>query len=138
MNFLLKFKNLSLKLLILRIVLMSLNSIWERYVLNLGILENVNENIDDFVINIINLFVLLFDVRKLDKYVISIFYRFGFLNKEKLCDIIVCFVRYWDKVVVYVNKINFKGFNINFNNSYRIFINEVFMKKWFIIYVSVR
>lgn len=101
-------------------------------------MENVNENIDDFVINIINLFVLLFDVRKLDKYVISIFYRFGFLNKEKLCDIIVCFVRYWDKVVVYVNKINFKGFNINFNNSYRIFINEVFMKKWFIIYVSVR
>lgn len=62
----------------------------------------------------------------------------GYFKNNNKGDIIVCFVRYWDKVVVYVNKINFKGFNINFNNSYRIFINEVFMKKWFIIYVSVR
>lgn len=103
-----------------------------------GIPENVNENTDDLVINTINSFVLPPDARKLDKYAISTSHILGPPNKEKPRDIIVRFVRYRDKAVVYANKTNLKGFNTNSNNSYRIFINEALTKKRSIIYASAR
>lgn len=90
------------------------------------------------MISIINSFILPPDARKLDKYAISTSHRLGPPNKDKPRNIIVRFVRYRDKAVVYANKTNFKGFNANSNNSHRIFINEALTKMRSIIYASAR
>lgn len=53
-------------------------------------------------------------------------------------DIIVKFVRYRDRALVYSNKRNLKSYNQNTSNNYKIFINEALTTKRAKLYAKLR
>ena len=65
------------------------------------------------------LIVLPPETEKMDKYSISTSHKLGPLTRGGPRDIFVRFVRYSDKVVVYANKSNLKGFKANLTNNYQ-------------------
>ncbi|XP_062606558.1 uncharacterized protein LOC134268329 [Saccostrea cucullata] len=104
-----------------------------------GIPENKDENTDQMILNVINNYVLDTEDEKMDLYQISRSHRVGRPPNndnrqdqgkgQRPRDIIVKFVSYRDRALIYAKKSNLKPFNENEQNNYKIFVNEALTKK---------
>ena len=89
-----------------------------------GIHEERNENTDKSILNIVNKIVLKDSDIKLDMSRIDRTHRVGPERNGRPRDIVVKFLSYRDRDVVFRNKKNLKSFNRNPSNRDRVFINE--------------
>ncbi|XP_061187086.1 uncharacterized protein LOC133195245 [Saccostrea echinata] len=103
-----------------------------------GIPEMSDENTNNVILNTINKCVLNEGQISLNVNAISTSHRLGPPRQDRPRDIIVRFVRYSDKVLVYNNKSNLKGWNDNPTNGYKIYINEALTRRRSMLFAKTR
>lgn len=89
------------------------------------------ENTDQLILNLCNKVILKSTGTTLNPWTISNSHRLGPKPRSRNDpprDIIVKFVRYRDRALVYGNKKNLKNYNNNPSSGYKVFVNEALTK----------
>lgn len=86
--------------------------------------EEEEDNTDKSILNIVNKVVLKGTGHNFDISSIDCSHRVGPTIQGKPRDIIVRFLSYRDRDLIYLNKKNFKSYNNKPSNNNRVFINE--------------